>query len=135
MRKKGSFTIEAAILVPILLLIVVFLIHISFFLYNREAATVIASRAALKGVQMEQEGKADIKRELTSFLEEEIGAYLIFTESVRWDISVTLTKVKVSIRLTQRMPFKKLKCEVSEEMSRIHPVSIMWEKERFQKKK
>ncbi|MBE5882222.1 MAG: hypothetical protein E7289_07960 [Lachnospiraceae bacterium] len=135
MKKKGSFTIEAAIVVPFLLLIMLLLIHISFFLYNREAATVIASRAVLKGVQMEQEGKADIKNEIASFLEEETSAHLIFTQSVRWDVSVTLTKVKVKLYLIQDMPFKKLSCEIAEEMNRLNPVSVLWEKERFQKAK
>lgn len=133
MKKKGSFTIEAAMIVPFIFMIVLLLIHLSFFLYNRHTATVIASRAALKGVQMEQEGKAQIKQELSFFLKEETESRFIFATSAHAEVTVTMTKVKVTVEFIQNMPFKKLHCKVGEEMSRLHPVAVLWEKERFQK--
>lgn len=134
MKKKAGFTIEAAIVIPLLLFVVIIVMYLGFFLYNREALTVIASRAVLKGVQMEQDGKKTIEREVSLFVKDQMEKNLIFTESFDWEVKVTGLKVKVTLQLTQAMPFKNVTCEVTKEMSRIHPVSFLWEKERFQSK-
>lgn len=133
MSKKGSFTIEAALLMPFLLFVVLTLMQISFFLYNREAATVIASQAVLKGVQMEMEGRNSIKKELQYFLKEETREKILFADKISWNISVSLTKVKVEVFVSQNTLFKKLSCEIKKEMKRINPASILWEAERWRK--
>jgi Flp pilus assembly protein TadG len=132
-RKKGSFTIEAALVMPFLLFAVLILMQISFFLYNREAVTVIASQAALKGVQMEQEGKNLIQKELHSFIKKETDEKLLFIDEINWDISVSLTKVKVKVFISQNTLFKRLRFEIKKEMSRINPASLLWEAERWRK--
>lgn len=131
MKKKGSFTIEATILMPFLFFVILTLMQISFFLYNREAVTVMASQAALQGVQMEQEGKNTIRKRLETFLAEETGERLLFVDKVGWDVSVTLTKVKVTVTLSQKTLFKPLSCEVTEELTRLNPASLLWESERW----
>lgn len=133
MKRKGSFTIEAAFLMPVLILVIFLILQISFFLYNREAVTVMASQAVLQGVQMEKEGKHTIQKSLQAFLSEETKERLLFTETVRWDVSVTATKVKVTIFLSQNTLFRRLSCEATEEMSRLTPASLLWEKERWQR--
>lgn len=134
MKKRGSYTIEAAVVVPLLFLVVWLVIYIGCFLYNREAMTVIASRAVLKGVQMEQEGKQTIEKQVNAFVKEETKSRLIFPEKICHQVTVTGTKVKVTLYLTQKMPFKTINCEVTKEMSRIYPVSFLWEKERLKGK-
>lgn len=133
MKEKGSFTVEAAFVVPMLFLIVWILIHIGFFLYNREAATAIAALGALKGSQLEQEGKNTIKSAVASFVEEEIREKLIFTDEVKWDVKVSAVSIRVTIQVSQNIPFKTLTCTAEEKMSRIHPVSAIWEMERLKK--
>ncbi len=132
-KLNGSYTIEAALLIPIILFILLLVMYISFFLYNRQAATVIASQAVLKGVQMEQAGGAAIEQELDSFLKYETEERLIFVKEVTWDVAVTLTYVKVELSVLQQSPYKNLSCRISEKMKRIHPVSILWEAERIMK--
>lgn len=131
MKQKGSFTIEAAILMPLLILIIWLLIQISFFLYNRHAITVIASQAALRGVQMETEGKQSIEKSLQSFLKEETEEKLLYTDSVCWEIKITMTKIKVKISLSQKTIYRVLWCETEKEMSRLQPASLLWEAERW----
>ena len=131
MRKKGSFTIEAALLMPFLLFVIWTLMQISFFLYNREAVTVIASQAALKSVQMEKEGKNRIQEKLQSFIKKETDEKLLFTDKVTWDISISLTKVKVKVFISQNTLFKKLSFETKKELSRMNPASLLWEAERW----
>lgn len=131
MKKKGSFTIEAALIFPVLMFVILLVMQLSFFLYNREAIAVMASQAALYGVQMETEGKHTIEKELQSFLKEETGKKLLFTESVDWDVKVTTAKVMVTIRLSQKTLFKNISCESTEEMKRLVPATFLWEKERW----
>ncbi len=133
MNKKGSFTIEAALLMPFLIFVVLTLMQISFFLYNREAATVIVSQAVLNGVQMEKEGKRTIQNSLQNFLEKETEEKLLFADKISWNVSVSFTKVKVTLSLSQKTIFKQLDCEVTQQMSRINPASLLWEAERWRK--
>lgn len=134
MRKKGSFTIEAALIIPMLMFVIMLTMQLSFFLYNRQAITVMASQAALYGVQMETEGKAEIKKELESFLEEETGKRLLFTEAVYWDVKVSTTKVSVTIFLTQKTLIKDISCEATDKKNRLVPAFFLWEKERWTEK-
>ena len=133
MRRKGSLTIEASLLMPFLFFVLLTIIQISFFLYNREAVTVMASQAALQGVQMEQAGKNTIEKKLDKFLKEETEQRLVFVDKVDYKVSVTLKKVKVSISLSQKTLFRLLDCTVTEEMARLNPASVLWESERWRK--
>nr|MBQ8253087.1 pilus assembly protein [Lachnospiraceae bacterium] len=132
MKQKGSFTVEAAFVVPLLFLVVWIVIHMGFFMYNREACTAIASLAVLKGSQMEQEGRRTIEKVITAYVKEETEQKLIFTDAVCWDIGISSTNIKVTIQISQRIPFQTLTYEVSEKMGRIHPVSAIWEMERLE---
>lgn len=131
MKKKGSFTIEAAIFMPFLFFVILTLLQISFFLYNREAVTVMVSQATLHGVQMEQEGKNNIQKKMERFLKEEAEKRLLFVDKVDWEVKVTLTKVKVTVVILQKTWWRSLECEVKNEMIRLNPASIIWEAERW----
>lgn len=47
--KKGSFTIEAALLMPLILLILMGLLYLNFFVHNRAWLTAAAYEAAVSG--------------------------------------------------------------------------------------
>ena len=131
MKQKGSFTIEASLLIPIVTFVILILMQISFFLYNRETVTVLAAQAALQGVQMEQEGKNSIQKKLENFLAKETGERLLFVDKVAWDVSVTPVSVKVSITLSQKTVIKIFSCEVEQKMTRQNPAFVLWESERW----
>ena len=133
MKQKGSFTVEAAFVVPMLFLVIWIVIHIGFFLYNREAATAIAALGVLEGSRLEQEGKNTIERMVSSYVQEEIEEKLIFTDEVQWDVKVSAVSIRVTIQVSQNIPFKTLTCIAEEKISRIHPVSAIWEMERLKK--
>lgn len=131
MKQKGSYTIEASLLIPIVTFVILILMQISFFLYNRETVTVLAAQAALQGVQMEQEGKNAIQKKLENFLAKETGERLLFVDKVAWDVSVTPVSVKVSITLSQKTVIKIFSCEVEQKMTRQNPAFVLWESERW----
>lgn len=134
MKKKGSFTIEAALLIPAIFMVVVMVMHFSFFLYNREAAIVIVSEAALMGVQMENEGRNEIKEKVTAFAEEETAQKLIFVSDVDLKVNVTLAKVEVRVDFIQKTPFREMRCQAEQKLNRLNPASFLWRKESLKKK-
>ncbi|MBQ7067418.1 MAG: pilus assembly protein [Lachnospiraceae bacterium] len=54
-KLKGSSTIEASLIMPMILTIFAFFIYLSFFLYNRVEVTTNAYILALRGSRMESE--------------------------------------------------------------------------------
>lgn len=47
--KKGSFTIEAALLMPLVLMILIGVLYLDFFVYDRAYLTAAAYEAAVSG--------------------------------------------------------------------------------------
>ena len=47
--KKGSFTIEAALLMPLILMVLMGLLYLDFFVHNRTWLTSAAYEAAVSG--------------------------------------------------------------------------------------
>lgn len=133
---KGSTTIEAALLMPLLLGIMLLVIYFSFFLYNREAVTAIAYTAAIKGAQMEQEGKNRIQKEITRYVEDE-NKRLLFVSQAEHSVKVTTGKITVSIDIIQNTPFQSIlqqigadgvfRYSVEKSAKRLHPASVIWE--------
>lgn len=137
--KRGSATIETALLMPFLLAVMLFIIYFSFYVYNREASSTIAYTAAIKGAQMEQEGRAYIEKEITGYVKEE-SKKLLFVRDLEYSVKVTTLKVEVSVSLTQKSPFQSMlrqigagdafSCKVKKSASRLHPASIIWDMRR-----
>ena len=47
--KKGSFTLEAALLMPLLLTVIMSMLYLDFFVHNRAWLTAAAYEAAVSG--------------------------------------------------------------------------------------
>ena len=47
--KKGSFTLEAALLMPLLLMVIMSMLYLDFFVHNRAWLTAAAYEAAVSG--------------------------------------------------------------------------------------
>ena len=82
---KGSSTIEASLLAPVLLTVLFLLIYLSLFLYARAGSVRLGYIAALRASQMEQETKntrkaaakkefENLKREVERVLQEAVLA-------------------------------------------------------------
>ena len=59
--KKGSMTIEAALLMPLLLLVVMITLYLFFYVHNKVWLTAAAYEAAAVWKRHGQKGKAVIK--------------------------------------------------------------------------
>lgn len=74
--KKGSFTVEAACVMPLILLVLFGTIYLSFFVHNRAWLTAAAYESALSG-SMEEIRKTDRYMRLPKCVAR-IGKYRIF---------------------------------------------------------
>lgn len=57
--RKGSATVEAAFLLPLLLALFMLLTETAIFFYNRAAAVDLAGQAVIHGAQMEHAGRRE----------------------------------------------------------------------------
>ena len=92
---KGSYTIEAALVFPLIMTVIVFIIYMSLFLHDRAAMSSCAYQAALKA-SLIRTGEEDMRSEAERAAAYSIDGLLLATSDP--DISVTVSGKKVSIR-------------------------------------
>ena len=100
---KGSYTIEAALIFPFIMGVIVFIIYISFFLHDRAVMKSCAYQAALKA-SLVRTGASDMEREARKAAEYDIDGLLLATEGVDIRVSVSGKEVIVSYSGTLRIP-------------------------------
>ncbi|HKL80100.1 MAG TPA: TadE family protein [Mobilitalea sp.] len=117
---KGSFTVEATLLMPIVLFVIISLIYLSFYLHDKSRIEGTVDKALLKA-SMTLKHEADIEtgavnyeginnrgvfyllmgstnameKDIQTFLEQELSGGLLSTEITK--VIVTAGKLKVSI--------------------------------------
>ena len=100
---KGSYTIEAALIFPFIMGVIVFIIYISFFLHDRAVMKSCAYQAALKA-SLVRTGSSDMQREALKAAEYNISGLLLATEGLDTRVSVSGKEVTVSYSGTLRIP-------------------------------
>lgn len=121
--KKGSSTVEAAYLIPMLMLLVAFLIYLSFFLYNRFIVTEAAYICALRGSRLEYGTAKECYSEAGKALADLLNGRLPAMEQCETKTEVTGAKVGITIRIKQKLPFwdKELEYSVEKSAVRLNP--------------
>ncbi len=99
-RLKGSYTIEAALILPLIMTVIVFIIYMSFFLHDRAVMSACAYQAALKA-SLIRTGEEDMKAEAERAAGYSIEGLLLATEYP--EITVTVSRKKVHIQYTGNM--------------------------------
>ena len=92
---NGSYTIEAALVFPLIMTVIVFIIYMSFFLHDRSVMSSCAYQAALKA-SLIRTGADDMKAEADRAAAYSIEGLLLATENVEINTSVSGKEVKVS---------------------------------------
>lgn len=100
-RVRGSYTVEAALVFPFIMGVIVFIIYVSFFLHDRAVMKSCAYQAALKG-SLIRTGEADAMREARKAAEYNIEGLLLATEGLdtKAEVSGKEVTVKYSGSLT-----------------------------------
>jgi len=106
---KGSYTVEASFLLPVILSVIVLVIYLSFYLHDRAVLSSAAYTAALRGSQM-KEG-SDIAGDVTKQAEELIRNRLLGTTEVETRVESNGSSIVVSYGGTVRIPGGALLCK------------------------
>ena len=110
-RLAGSYTIEAALIFPLIMTVIVFLIYCSFYLHDRAVMQSCAYQAALKG-SMERRSDEDMAREAKRAADYNIEGLLLRTEGIETRVDVSGSSVTVSysgyLMVPQNIVFMKI---------------------------
>ena len=100
---KASCTIEAALIFPFIMGIIVFIIYISFFLHDRAVMKSCAYQAALKG-SLIRSSTSGMENEARRAAEYNIDGLLLATADLNTEVSVSGKEITVSYRGNLRIP-------------------------------
>ncbi len=79
-KAKGSFTVEAALIMPVILGVIVLSVYISMFSYDRCVIEYVCQSVCAEAA-FDLSGEEDIKEEITSGLRDRLAG--------SWDIEIT----------------------------------------------
>ena len=102
LRLKGSYTVEASFLMPMILTVIVLIIYLAFFLHDRALLQSAAYTSCLRGSQM-TEGE-DVYAQVEKSSRELIRNRLLATGSVETDIEIGSDRISVSYRGMLKIP-------------------------------
>lgn len=104
-KEKAYFTVEAALIFPIVILCIIIMIFMAFYSYDRCVAEQSAYEAALCGaggcIKDAQEAYSNAQLAAGELIEERLFALKDFT----YEVSVTADKVTVAYHCKINMPF------------------------------
>lgn len=142
---QAVITVEACFLIPLCLALVLVLMNVSIYLYNKETATCIANTCVLHGVQMEQESQKEVQSEVERELLQLLSARLLLCANMEHEVRVSALSVTVIVSFRQRWIGKDLLAVIhdkdgisysySKKELRMDPAKTIWEQRRFMKKR
>ena len=100
---SGSYTIEAALVFPFIMGVIVFIIYISFFLHDMTVMKSCAYQAALKG-SLIRTSISDMEEEAEKAAQYNIKDLLLATDDLKTEVRISGKDIKVSYSGTLRIP-------------------------------
>jgi hypothetical protein len=100
---KGSYTIEASLLLPMILSIIMILMFLSFYVHDRCILYSIAYTAALRGSEV-QSDEEKIFREVEESSNKLLENKLLVTRNVNTDIKISSKDIAVSYQGDFQIP-------------------------------
>ena len=107
-EKSAYLTIEAALVIPVILGGIVFILYVGFYLCNLVAMKQAAYIAALRGSQMKQASSAKIKKYVEEQVDELLTGQILAKEDIEKEVKVSTGKIKVKIYTKLEILFAKL---------------------------
>lgn len=107
-RFKGIYTIEAALLLPMILTVIVLIIYWAYYLHDREILSSAAYTASLRGSQMIN--GENIEEELNKICLDLYKDRLLATTNVNYEISRTSKEIIVEYSGNIKIPGGTLLC-------------------------
>lgn len=140
--RKGSATVEAAFLLPLLLALFMLLTETAIFFYNRAAAVDLTGQAVIHGAQMEHAARREIEDKILKEMQKMGKKRLVFLTNVDYSVSVSLLEIKAEIRLERRSPLLSFfrgmgfqagvfSDQIEKKIKRLNPSKVIWETHRI----
>ena len=106
---KGSFKIEATVIIPIALFVINVLLYIMFYYHDKNVLTSAAHDSASYGSYMEQADKGEVE----AYFEERIKGKLLLFSDIKKEINIKENLVEISSSATKGMMSLKVQSAVS----------------------
>lgn len=130
-NNKGMATIEACVIIPITLIVVMLLVWLGIFFYNKNVMSHAASRAAIMGGQHPEMESEELTEYMIAKVREMLEGKMIFMEDPSIEVSMDYSVISIKITGNMGLPgsvnmggiYRKRAWEIAlvEKAARIHP--------------
>ena len=119
-RKKGRFVLEAAYLVPMVCLLMVYLVYFTLYAHDCAVCAHTMMEAGMKGIYREEKTSGEMEDLIRQDLQKKLQERLLWMEAP--DITVDVNPVRARIRVSGTGPFlRKIRIETERTLYRISP--------------
>ncbi len=101
---NASYTVEAALIFPLILMLVIFFIYLTGFLYNRAMLMEYAYMAAMEGANFPEKSNEEIREIAEKKAQSLLDNQLLFTKSTEITTSVNYNSVTVAYDVEMDVP-------------------------------
>ncbi|MGN0289914.1 MAG: TadE family protein [Lachnospiraceae bacterium] len=130
---KGYLTVEASLIMPLLISAIIFTLYLGFYLYNVCILHQVAYTAALRGSLVKEGSNAQIEEFTDGQLKELVEDRLLAVKTMESRVQVSWNKVRVGVSISVYMPFGEWishkvglwTFETQAEAKRLEPVNII----------
>ena len=104
-EKSAYITIEASLVLPLILGGIIFVLYIGFYLYNFATVKQVAYIAALRGSQTKNVSSAEIETYVEKQVDELLLGQILAKENIKKEVEVFAGSIKVKIYTSVKIPF------------------------------
>lgn len=105
-REKSAYmTIEATLIMPLIVGGVIFILYLGFYLYNACTVKQTAYIAALRGSRIKKGSSAEIEDYVVKQVDELLQNQMLAREDIHKEIRISMGRINVKITTEIKMPF------------------------------
>lgn len=127
--KKASFTIETALLMPIILMIVLLLFFLLLYMYNLGVMQEAACRGAKQYFYHNGETNRTIEQECASLVLSDLKENLVGVEDA--DVRVSVSARQVNVEITGKLNAPEFIGSKALKLDNLWSYDVVWEEERL----
>ena len=132
-EKAAYMTVEASLVIPIILGGIVFVMYMGFYLYNVATIRQTAYIVALRGNQMRNVSSYEIENYVEKQVDEMLFQQILSGKIIKKEVKVTQESINVNIYTEFKVPFAELtdmkndlgKSSWEAEVKRINPMEVI----------
>lgn len=110
-EEKAYMTIEASLILPLIIGGIIFVLYLGIFLYNSCTIKQTANIAALRGSQMKNMSQKEMETYVEKQIDELLFQQILARENIKKEIDISMGKVTVKMGTDVKMPFADLLSE------------------------